>query len=69
MPQATRLNRGWSDAGRRWRALERLCAANDSSFLFVAVSYGDVSDIPSSFEFLVEVPGAPAVVERFENQD
>jgi len=38
VPQATRLNRGWSGAGRRWRALERICAGTEGVFLFVTVS-------------------------------
>jgi hypothetical protein len=69
VPQATRLNRGWSDAGRRWRALERICARSSGVFLFVTVSYEDVSDIPSSFEFFVRTPDGAEVVEHFINRD
>lgn len=69
VPQATWLNRGWSDAGRRWRALERICAGSEGVFLFVTVSYDDVSDVPSAFEFLVETPDGVEVVEQFLNRD
>ena len=69
VPQARRLNRGWSDAGRRWRALERICAANDSVYLFVTVLYDDLSDIPSAFEFLVQTPDGAEIAEQFINRD
>jgi len=69
VPQATMLNRGWSEAGRRWRALERICGGTECVFLFVTVSYDDVSDVPSEFEFLVQPPGGVEVVEQFVNRD
>jgi len=69
VPQAARLNRGWSDAGRRWRALERICAGSEGVFLFVTVLYEDVSDVPSGFEFLVRTPDGVEIVERFINRD
>jgi hypothetical protein len=69
VPQAARLNRGWSDAGKRWRALERTCARSEGVFLFVTVLYQDVSDVPSGFEFLVRTPDGVEVVERFINRD
>jgi hypothetical protein len=69
VPQATRLNRGWSEAGRRWRALERICAKSEGVFLFVTVLYDDLSDTPSAFEFLVQTPDGVEVVEQFINRD
>lgn len=69
VPQATKLNRGWSEAGRRWRALERICAGSEGVFLFVTVTYADVSDTPSGFEFLVHTPEGAEVVEHFINRD
>jgi hypothetical protein len=38
-------------------------------FLFVTVSYDDVSDVPSAFEFLVQSPDGAEVVEQFINRD
>lgn len=69
LPQATRLNRGWSDEGRRWRALERTCASREGVRLFIAVTYADVNDVPSAFEVRVQVPGETEVIEHFTNAD
>lgn len=69
VPQASRLNRGRSDEGKRWRALERICAANPGCFLFVSVDYDDLTDVPSAFEFTVAVAGRPELIERFTNRD
>lgn len=68
VPQATKLNRGWSEQGRRWRALERL-AAKSSVPMFMHVDYEDLSDVPSAFEVRVEAPDGDVIVERFVNHD
>jgi hypothetical protein len=69
VPQATKLNRGRSEAGKRWRALERVCAQSSGVFLFVTVFYNDLSDTPADFEFRVRVPGRVEIVEHFLNRD
>ena len=47
VPQEPGLNRGWNAEGKRWRALERAATSDPGAFVFVAVSYVDISDIPS----------------------
>jgi len=69
VPQATRLNRGWSEGGRRWRALERLAASQPGVAMFVEVRYDDLTDVPSSFGVRVSVPGGVELSETFENRD
>lgn len=69
VPQASRLNRGWSDQGRRWRSLERYCASTAGAFIFVTVLYDDLSDIPSSFLYGIEGPGRPWSIDHFDNLD
>lgn len=61
VPQASPLNRGWSDQGRRWRSLERYCASTAGAFIFITVLYDDLSDISSSFLYGIEGPGRPLV--------
>jgi hypothetical protein len=69
VPQATRLNRGWSEQGRRWRALERLAASRPDVTIFVSLRYDDLSDVPSGFEVRVRPPGGDEIVEHFVNHD
>ena len=69
VPQAMKLNRGRSDAGRRWRALERICAGAEAVFLFVTVFYDNMSDIPSAFEYVVQTPDGKELIEHFVNHD
>lgn len=44
--QARALNRGWSPAGRRWRALERLAIRRADAVLVVRLLYDDESAVP-----------------------
>lgn len=49
--QERRLNRGWSEAGRAYRWLERYVAARPGTFYFVRPAYGDLSDTPPYLEW------------------
>jgi hypothetical protein len=50
-PQDRELNRGWSNEGKRYRALEREIAATPGTFFFCCLLYRDDSDsrLPSSW--------------------
>jgi hypothetical protein len=61
------LNRGWSEAGKKYRAMEREAAERPGSFYFGHLLYGDDSDWPSEIETGVFRDGR-LVVERFVNR-
>lgn len=66
-PQDRELNRGWSAAGKRYRALEREIAAIPGTFFFCCLLYGDDSDFPAAVELgLLRLGGL--YVERFRNR-
>ncbi|MEO3433244.1 hypothetical protein [Inquilinus sp. CAU 1745] len=65
-PQRPDVNRG-RGAHKRYRALERYCAANSGTFCFSRLLYDDRSWIPEEIEYGI-VPGTGALtVERFPN--
>ena len=53
-PQDRELNRGWSEAGRRYRALEREIANTPGAF-FCCLLYADDTDFPAAVELGVFV--------------
>ncbi|HZN76098.1 MAG TPA: hypothetical protein VFC00_31085 [Micromonosporaceae bacterium] len=55
--QARHVNRGWSPAGRRYRQLERLAAANPGCLVFHRLIYGDGADVPDLTELTVVIDG------------
>jgi hypothetical protein len=61
------LNRGWSQEGKRYRALEREAAAAPGCFYFAHLIYTDDSADPSEIETGV-LRGATLHVERFDNR-
>src|SRR4051794_37161795 len=61
------LNRGWSDQGRRYRALEREAAAALGCLFFAHLIYTDETAEPSEIEIGV-LRGASLHVERFDNR-
>jgi hypothetical protein len=65
-PQRTGVNRGWSDEGRVYRAMERYCADNVGTFFFARPIYLDPTWIPHALEYGVLRDGA-LWVERFPN--
>ncbi len=66
-PQIRALNRGWSLAGRRWRALERE-ASGEGTFLFVRPTYADLTWVPAELEAGYVRGDGELVVERFVNR-
>ena len=65
-PQATRLNRGWSAQGRRWRAMERHAASHPGTPLFVRPSYRGPTWEPATIDYGLLV-GDRLWCERFDN--
>jgi hypothetical protein len=60
------LNRGWSDAGKRYRGLERE-AATTGVFYFGHLIYIDTTDYPSAIETGL-LRGESLYAERFDNR-
>ncbi len=49
--QERRLNRGWSEQGKRYRWLENIVFSHPGTFFFVRPVYGDLSSIPLYLEW------------------
>lgn len=49
--QERRLNRGWSEQGKRYRWLENMAFSHPGTFFFVRPVYGDMSPIPRYLEW------------------
>lgn len=60
------LNRGWSEQGKRYRALEREAAATPGTLYFGHLIYTDDTAYPSEIEIGI-LRGATLHVERFDN--
>ena len=60
------LNRGWSQAGKRYRALEREAAA-PGTFFFGRLLYSDDTDYPAEVEIGL-LRGGALHAERFDNR-
>ena len=69
VPQASRLNRGWSEQGKRWRALERLAERTVDLFVYIEVLYDDLTDVPSGFTYRIFDNGEQVADETFRNRD
>jgi hypothetical protein len=68
LPMDAALNRGWSEGGARFRAMERRAAASPGTLFFIRPIYADDSDRPSRFEVGVQ-DGAELIVDVFVNED
>jgi hypothetical protein len=66
--QDRRLNRGWSDQGKRYRALERAAAGTPGALYFGHLLYADETAYPKQIEIAVLLPGAALRVEQFDNR-
>jgi len=66
-PQRTVVNRGWSETGKTYRAMERYCAKNVGTFCFSCPLYGDRTWIPTSIEYGLLVDKRELWVELFDN--
>jgi hypothetical protein len=65
-PQGASLNRGRSDAGRRWRSLEQHVARNPGTPLFVRLGYDGGGWTPSTIDYGLVIEGVLRV-EHFAN--
>ena len=61
------LNRGWSEEGKRCRALEREAAESPGAFYFGHLLYEDDSDWPFEIETGV-IRGSSLIIDRFVNR-
>jgi hypothetical protein len=61
------LNRGWSEQGKRFRALEREAAARPGTFYFGHLLYADDTDYPADIETGL-LRDTTLHVERFRNR-
>jgi|SRR5215217_1576239 len=66
--QERALNRGWSDQGKRYRALERAAAGTPRALYFGHLLYADDTAYPSQIEIAVLLAGETLRVEQFENR-
>jgi len=65
--QAASLNRGWSEGGKRYRAMERYCARNPGTYFFSRPIYHDPTARPALIEFGILKPDQTMWVEVFAN--
>jgi hypothetical protein len=66
VPMDAALNRGWSAAGARFRAMERKAAAATGTLFVIRPVYQDATDRPSQFEAGVQ-DGENLLVDVFPN--
>jgi hypothetical protein len=66
-PQDRELNRGWSEQGKRFRALEREAAAMPGRFYFGHLLYDDDTSHPASIEIGL-LRGDELYIDRFDNR-
>ena len=67
-PHRRSLNRGWSEDGRRFRAMERFVAGNPGALFFHRPVYDDETWIPATLEYGVFRPDETWWVEYFQNK-
>jgi len=65
--QRRQTNRGWSEAGRLYRSMEKYCSTNPGTFCFSRPFYVDLSGCPSAIEFGLLRENGGLWVEYFEN--
>lgn len=53
--------------GARWRSMEKYCAENPGTFMFMRAIYSDDSDQPSGLEYGIVEPDGRIHVEYFDN--
>lgn len=66
-PQRRDLNRGWSDAGKRYRAMEKYCFDHPGTLCFNRPIYSDVTSKPSAFDFGFLTEEGSLQVAHFDN--
>ena len=66
--QRRELNRGWSEAGKRFREMEKYCVLNPGTFCFSRPIYVDPTAKPAFVEFGVLQSPRKLWVECFDNR-
>lgn len=66
-PQRPDLNRGRSEAGRRYRRMEHYAAEHPGSFVYSRLIYSDASWVPSALEYGVQRADGTLWIECFDN--
>jgi hypothetical protein len=67
-PQDRRLNRGWSEDGKKYRSMESFAADRPGTFVFHRPIYSDGTLWPRCFEFGLLKPDSELWVEVFDNE-
>jgi len=67
-PQRRDINRGWGDAGKPYRQMEKFVAANPGSFVFSRPLYTDLSFCPTGLEYGYCTTSLDFVVKQFPNR-
>ena len=67
-PQRRELNRGWSEEGKRFRAMERHVADHPGTFFYHRPLYDDETWVPDRLEYGVLVDDRTWWVEQFRNK-
>lgn len=67
-PQDRRFNRGWSDAGKRYRLMEGFCSANPGTLCFSRPIYYTGFARPCLIEFGLLRPNNTWWIEQFDNR-
>jgi hypothetical protein len=66
--QRRELNRGWSEAGKRFREMEKYCVSNPGAFCFSRPLYVDSTAKPAFVEFGLLKSDGRLWVECFDNR-
>ena len=66
--QRREMNRGWSEAGKRFREMEKYCASNPGTFCFSRPLYVNPTAIPAFVEFGLLKSDGKVWVECFDNR-
>ena len=62
------LNRGWSEQGKRYRALERAAVGTPGALYLGHLLYADDTAYPNRIEIAVLLAGEALRVEQFDNR-
>jgi len=66
-PQRPDLNRGRSEAGKRYRGMERHAGEHPGTFVYSRLIYNDDTWVPCALEYGVRLPDGEMWVELFDN--
>lgn len=67
-PQRRDLNRGWSEQGKRYRAMERYVAEHSGTFFYHRPVYDDDTWLPDKLEFAIHTEECIWWVDVFNNK-